>query len=118
MVILEANSAYAAGWLWGKDIMLSFIFHFDGSSTMDLSLFSVVAKFVPTSFHPSPSYDFGDLETNNGLWPGTVAEAKPLKDPGYWKEDQCFAHFLLAFSDQQSTNRAIFNGLVIEGARI
>ncbi|KAF8990302.1 hypothetical protein BDQ17DRAFT_1255953, partial [Cyathus striatus] len=33
-------------------------------------------------------------------------------------EGQHFAHFLLAFSDQQSTNRAIFNGLVIEGAHI
>ncbi|KAF8995915.1 hypothetical protein BDQ17DRAFT_1430050 [Cyathus striatus] len=66
-IILEANSVLAVGWLREKEVMLLFISHFDGSSTPNLSLFSVIAEFVPTSFHPSPSYDFGTLEASNGL---------------------------------------------------
>ncbi|KAF8987639.1 hypothetical protein BDQ17DRAFT_1258362 [Cyathus striatus] len=118
MIILEADLATTAGWLWHKAVMPSFISHFDGTSTADLSLFSIVAEFVPTSFHPSPSFDFKAMETSNDLGLGSIAEAKPLKDLGYWKEGQHFAHFLLSFSDQKSANTAIFNGLVIEGACI
>ncbi|KAF8986891.1 hypothetical protein BDQ17DRAFT_1335349 [Cyathus striatus] len=117
-IILEANSASTAGWLKEKEVIASFISHFNGSSMPNLSLFSVIAEFVPTSFHPMLSTVFDDIEVASGLKLGSIMEAKPLKDPGYWKEDQCFAHFLFAFSDQKSANQAIFHGLVVEGTRV
>ncbi|KAF9004988.1 hypothetical protein BDQ17DRAFT_1176036, partial [Cyathus striatus] len=80
--------------------------------------FSVVAEFVLTSFQPMLSTSYTELETANGLKLGSIMEAKPLKNPGYWKQGQCFAHFLFSFSDQNSANMAIFNDMVIEGARV
>ncbi|KAF8983444.1 hypothetical protein BDQ17DRAFT_1261304 [Cyathus striatus] len=95
-----------------------FISNFNGTSTPNLSLFSVVAEFVPTSFQPTPSTVYSKLEAANGLKLGSITEVKPLKDLGYWKPGQHFAHFMFSFSDQCSANRAIFNDLVIEGARV
>ncbi|KAF9000951.1 hypothetical protein BDQ17DRAFT_1168458, partial [Cyathus striatus] len=59
-------------WLKSKKVMAVFIACFDGTSVTNLSLFQVVAEFVPTTFHPTPSTNFSSLEEINSLKLGSI----------------------------------------------
>ncbi|EDQ98017.1 uncharacterized protein LACBIDRAFT_336344 [Laccaria bicolor S238N-H82] len=80
--------------------------------------FNVVAYYVPLNLDANSEKDRGEIEEMNNIPKGALTKLRWIKPPARRRPDQRFAHVIATFSDAESANRAIVNGLSICHKRV
>jgi hypothetical protein len=112
---LMANEG-AADWLRREDVKKGFIAHYGTPIKVRGQGYRVICEYVPVSFDPNAST--ASVEVVNDLPAGAIMEARYLKDPSRRPAGQRTAFVLLTFRTAKQANKALREGLIIEGKKV
>lgn len=119
-IIYEMETAEAAAWLKGNDVMDRFIAKYGGKSIIKNRAFTVVIEYVPVTIdlEENPQDTYHILEKANNLQPLSILNAKWIKPPYRRTRGQRTAHLIMGFKSQDAANQSIKEGLVVAGKRV
>ncbi|EIW80107.1 hypothetical protein CONPUDRAFT_35316, partial [Coniophora puteana RWD-64-598 SS2] len=80
--------------------------------------FLVITEFVPTSFEPSLKDRLEEVLISAGMPTSAITWAEWIKRVSKRKPGQQTAHLKMVFTSTATANRAIEEGLMIEGHRV
>src|ERR1700731_815746 len=80
--------------------------------------YEVVLEYVPVTFDPDSRDALTTVEQDNNFPHAEIAEAKYLKDIARRTPGQRTAFVLMSFRNPQHANRAISQGIIIEGKKV
>jgi hypothetical protein len=117
-VVLVLKTEEAAEWLRSERVMTRFTKELGGLVTAGAALCMVIAEYVPISFDPGATYAFARIEEDSGLETGSMREARFIKKIERRAPGQRTAHVIIGLMTPEQANRAIRNGMVIEGKKV
>jgi hypothetical protein len=117
-VIMMLKTVETATWLRGPGVLGRFAENIGGTATASPTLYMVVAEYVPVSYSPEGYKANAAVELDSGLQRGTIREARYIKKVQFRAQGQRTAHVIMGITDPEQANRAIRDGLVIEGKRV
>ncbi|KAG2049732.1 hypothetical protein BDR06DRAFT_836393, partial [Suillus hirtellus] len=80
--------------------------------------FQIIAEYVPTTFDPESKEALTEAEKRSGLSPGAIVKAKWLKPINRRNHGQRTAFCTITCATREDANKAIKQGLTIEGRKI
>ncbi|EDR06230.1 uncharacterized protein LACBIDRAFT_300515 [Laccaria bicolor S238N-H82] len=80
--------------------------------------YNVIAYYVPLNLDTNSEKDKREIKEANRIQVGVLTKIRWIKPPMRRRTDQCFAHIIITFSDAETANRAIVNGLSICHKRV
>jgi len=89
-----------------------------GMSHTQNKLLYTVTEFVPTTFDMGSNYAHLWIEQDNMLPTATMAYSKYIKLQHLRESNQKVAHIIIGFNYRKAANKAIENGLFIEGKQM
>ncbi|EDR12593.1 uncharacterized protein LACBIDRAFT_323169 [Laccaria bicolor S238N-H82] len=118
-ILVEMVTDDGAAWLASKANAEAFLQELgEKEASFKTRSFNVIAYYVPLNLDDNSEKDRGEIEEMNNIPKGTLTKLRWIKPPARRRPDQCFAHVIATFSDAESANRAIVNGLSICHKRV
>ncbi|KIJ98003.1 hypothetical protein K443DRAFT_104676 [Laccaria amethystina LaAM-08-1] len=108
-----------AAWLASKPNAEAFLQELgESEASFKTRSYNVVAYFVPLSLDTNSEKDRSEIEETNSIPKDGLMKLRWIKPPVRRHKDQLFGHVIVTFSDADSANRAIVNGLSICHKRV
>jgi hypothetical protein len=118
-VLVEMVTDEGAAWLASKTNAEAFLRELgESEASFKMRSYNVVAYYVPLSFDTNSEKDRREIEEANGMPKGVLTKIRWIKPPMRRQPDQRFAHIIATFSDAETANRVIVNGLSICHKRV
>ncbi|KIJ93049.1 hypothetical protein K443DRAFT_112668 [Laccaria amethystina LaAM-08-1] len=118
-ILVEMVTDDGAAWLASKANAEAFLRELgESEASFKTRSYNVIAYYVPLSLDPSSESHRKEIEEANGIPTGVLTKIRWIKPPMRRQPDQRFAHIIITFSDAESANRAIVNGLSICHKRV
>lgn len=118
-VLVEMATDEGAAWLASKPNAVAFLRELgESEASFKARSHNVVAYYVPLSLDTNSDKDRKEIEEVNNIPEGGLTKIRWIKPPMRRRPDQRFAHIIATFSDVDSANRAIANGLTICNKRV
>ena len=117
-VILMMKTIEAAAWLRNPGVIGRFTEKMGGTATASATLYMIVAEYVPVSYSPEGYKVNAAVEENSGLNRGAIQEVRYIKQIHRRAQGQRMAHVMMGITDPEQANKAIRQGLIIEGKRV
>jgi hypothetical protein len=111
-------SVAAATWLRQDDVRKSFIDHYGSPVSVRNQGYVTIFEYIPVSFIPESRNSQAAVETVNELGAGAILDARYLKDPAKRNPNQKTAFVQITFRAPHLANKALRQGLIIEGKRV
>lgn len=80
--------------------------------------YTVRAKLVPTSHDVNSEWERGRIEEVNHLERGSIKNTKWIKPPEWRRLNQQTAFLYMDFNTPEAANKAIRNGIIVQGKRV
>ena len=118
-VLVEMVTDEGAAWLASKTNAEAFLRELgESEASFKTRSYNVIAYYVPLSLNTSSEKDRKEIEEANGIPEGSLTKIRWIKPPARRRTDQRFAHAIATFSDADTANRSIVNGLTICNKRV
>ena len=118
-ILVEMVTDEGAAWLATKTNAEAFLRELGESEAFfKTRSYNVIAYYVPLNLDTGSEKDRREIEETNGMPEGCLTKVRWIKPPARRRTDQRFAHVIATFSDADSANRAIVNGLTICNKRV
>ncbi|EDR03021.1 uncharacterized protein LACBIDRAFT_331988 [Laccaria bicolor S238N-H82] len=118
-ILVEMVTDDGVAWLASKANAEAFLQELgETEASFKTRSFNVVAYYVPLNLDANSEKDRGEIEEMNNIPKGALTKLRWIKPPARRRPDQRFAHVIATFSDAESANRAIVNGLSICHKRV
>ncbi|EIW86218.1 hypothetical protein CONPUDRAFT_43259, partial [Coniophora puteana RWD-64-598 SS2] len=101
-----------------EDTRKAFAEGFAPNAVVKPPVFVVITEFVPVSFDPSSKEEVEEVLASSGLPVGGVTWAEWIKRVARRKPGQRTAHLKTAFTSATMANKAIEEGMMVEGRRV
>jgi hypothetical protein len=118
-ILVEMATDEGAAWLASKPNAEAFLQELgESEASFKTRSYNVVAYFVPLSLDTNSEKDRSEIEETNNIPKDSLMKLRWIKPPVRRHKDQLFGHVIVTFSDADSANRAIVNGLSICHKRV
>jgi hypothetical protein len=118
-ILVEMVTDEGAAWLASKTNAEAFLQELgESEASFKLRSYNVIAYFVPLNLDTNNEKDRREIEETNNVPKGVLTKIRWIKPPMRRQPDQRFAHIIITFSDAETANRAIVNGLSICHKRV
>jgi len=118
-ILVEMVTDEGAAWLASKTNAEAFLRELgESEASFKTRSFNVIAYYVPLNLDTNSEKDKKEIEETNGIPEGSLAKLRWIKPPARRRVDQLYAHVIATFSDADTANRAIVNGLTICNKRV
>lgn len=118
-ILVEMVTDDGTAWLASKANAEAFLRELgEPEASFKTRSYNVIAYYVPLSLDPSSEKDRKEIEETNGIPTGVLTKIRWIKPPMRRRPDQRLAHVIITFSDADTANRAIVNGLSICHKRV
>ena len=118
-ILVEMVTDEGAAWLASKPNAEAFLRELgETEASFKTRSFNVVAYYVPLNLDTNSEKDRIEIEEANNIPKGGLTKIRWIKPPARRRTDQRYAHVIITFSDADSANRAIVNGLSICHKRV
>ncbi|KAF9490684.1 hypothetical protein BDN71DRAFT_1511091 [Pleurotus eryngii] len=114
-VTLLMGSAESRLWLSQTLATEAFMAGFHCMSKVRTPMLTVVAEYVATRFAPGDQGSLRLIEQSAGLQEKSIKSASWIKPEERRSASQQYAHMKMKFTDRQQVNKAIWDGIFIEG---
>ena len=118
-ILVEMVTDEGAAWLALKANAEAFLLELgESEASFKTRSFNVIAYYVPLTLDTNSIKDRQEIEETNSIPKDGLTKLRWIKPPIRRREDQRFAHIIATFSDAETANRAIVNGLSICHKRV
>ena len=118
-ILVEMVTDEGAAWLATKTNAGAFLRELGESEAFfKMRSYNVIAYYVLLNLDTASEKDRREIEETNGMPEGCLTKVRWIKPPARRRTDQRYAHVIATFSDADSANRAIVNGLTICNKRV
>ena len=118
-ILVEMVTDEGAAWLASKANAEAFLRELgEAEASFKTRSFNVIAYYVPLNLDTNSEKDRREIEEMNSIPKDGLTKLRWIKPPARRRTDQRFAHIIATFSDAESANRAIVNGLSICHKRV
>ena len=118
-ILVEMVTDEGAAWLASKVNAEAFLRELgETEASFKTRSYNVIAYYVPLNLDPNSDKDRKEIEELNNMPEGSLTKLRWIKPPTRRRLDQRFAHVIATFSDADTANRAIVNGLTICHKRV
>ena len=118
-ILVEMVTDEGAVWLALKANAEAFLLELgESEASFKTRSFNVIAYYVPLTLDTNSIKDRQEIEETNSIPKDGLTKLRWIKPPIRRREDQRFAHVIATFSDAETANRAIVNGLSICHKRV
>ena len=118
-ILVEMVTDEGAAWIASKANAEAFLRELgEAEASFKTRPFNVIAYYVPLSLDTNSDKDRREIEEMNSIPKDGLTKLRWIKPPARRRTDQRFAHVIATFSDAESANRAIVNGLSICHKRV
>jgi hypothetical protein len=117
-LLIEMKNEEAALWLQQNDVAEAFTTEIKQAIVIKKWAHNTIAFFVPLTFDPDNSTNIEEILETNDLNPDAILKTKWAKAPERRLPSQTSGHLLISFSDPDTANKAILNGLIICNKRV
>ncbi|KAH7903837.1 hypothetical protein BJ138DRAFT_971929, partial [Hygrophoropsis aurantiaca] len=117
-ILLELESREAANWLNSSFTRDIFVQKFLPGAVIKGRNLQVIAEGVPISLNPDSEQSLTEIAEKSGLDEFSITKARWIKPLQRRSPQQKNAHIILTFSSKEAANKAIRQGLNIEGKRV
>jgi len=115
-VVYELDKPETARWVRREKAI--FTAGFGRTAVVKERAISVIVKFVPIAHSPDALAENRRIEHDSGVGEGALLSTRWIKPPQRCVEGQKVAHLIVRFRNNEDTNLAIRDGLVIAGKRV
>jgi len=118
-ILVEMVTDEGAAWLASKTNTEAFLQELGESEAFfKTRSYNIIAYYVPLNLDTSSEKGRREIEESNGMPEGCLTKIRWIKPPARRRTDQLYAHVIATFSDVDTANRAIVNGLTICNKRV
>jgi hypothetical protein len=117
-LLIEMKNEEATTWLQQEDISKAFTAELNQMATFKKRAHNVIAFFVPLTLDPDNPTNIEEIQETNDLNPHDIIKAKWAKAPERRLPSQTSGHLIVSFSNPDTANKAILNGLIICNKRV
>ena len=118
-ILVEMATDEGATWLASKTNAEAFLQELgESEASFKMRSYNVVTYYVPLNLDTSSEKDKREIEEANGIPKGVLTKIRWIKPPTRRQANQLFAHTIITFSDAETANRAIVEGLSICHKRV
>ena len=118
VVLLEMSSKQGAKWLSNHLNRTDFIIHFNIDAQILEPTYKTKIEFVPVSLEVDNPFHHRDIESASDLPDNTISKITWMHKPTERKPQQKVAHTFLTFNSPEAANKAIGEGLTIDGKKV
>jgi hypothetical protein len=117
-ICFELNSQHNTDWLRKKDNQNTFLHLFGANMSFIDKAYRTIVEFIPITLNSSTQISIRGVENTSGLTKESLKSIKWIKPPQFHKPKQRVAHAVVAFSMCKDANKALQDGLSIEGRKV
>jgi hypothetical protein len=117
-VVLMLKTVETVTWLRHLVTLRKFAEKMGGTTTASATLYMVVAEYVPVAYSPEGYKAHAKIEEDSGLRRGAIQEARYIKKIEWRAQGQRSAHVMMGLTDPEQANKAIRDGIVVEGKKV
>ena len=118
-ICLELNAQENAEWLKGKKTNQdAFLQLFGTNASFVPKTYKAVVEFVPITLNADLPSSIRSIEGASNLDNETLKAINWIKPPRFRKPNQRVAHAIVSFASREAANKALRNGLNIEGKKV
>lgn len=118
IIILELSSKEGARWLSTHKNKLDFIDRFNPDIQILEPSFKTKAEFIPVTLEAENRSHLREIETTSDLPANSITKVVWMRHPTSRKPHQRVAHAFITFNSPEAANKAIRDGLSIEGKKV
>ena len=118
-ILVEMVMDEGATWLASKMNTEAFLRELgESEASFKTRSYNVIAYYVPLNLDTNSEKDRREIEEANGIPKDILMKIRWIKPPTRRRVDQHLGHAIITFSDTETANRAIVNGLSICHKRV
>jgi hypothetical protein len=118
-ILVEMVTDEGAMWLASKANTEAFLQELgESEASFKMRLYNVVTYYVPLNLDTNREKDRKEIEEANNIPGGVLTKIRWIKPPMQRRTDQRCSHIIATFSDAETANRAVVNGLSICNKRV
>ncbi|EDQ99743.1 uncharacterized protein LACBIDRAFT_315285 [Laccaria bicolor S238N-H82] len=118
-ILIEMATDEGVAWLATKPNAESFLRELgETEASFKTRSYNIIAYYVPLNLDTNSEKDRREIKEANNFPKGAIMKLRWIKPPARRRTDQRFAHVFVTFSDADSANWAIVNGLSICNKRV
>jgi hypothetical protein len=118
-ILVEMVTDEGATWLASKANTEAFLRELgESEASFKMRSYNVIAYYVPLNLDTNSEKDRKEIEEANNIPRGVLTKIRWIKPPMRRRTDQRCGHIIVTFSDAETANRAIVNGLSICNKRV
>ncbi|KAK0232569.1 hypothetical protein IW262DRAFT_1499115, partial [Armillaria fumosa] len=117
-IIYTLNSDEAATWLREPVALENMAQAVGEGNSLSLQLNNVIVPFAPTTIDTENRDTWRNIETSSELAIGTIRSVQFLKPVEHHQQGQREAHLVVGFDSREQANKAIREGIIIEGKEL
>ncbi|KAF8219610.1 hypothetical protein L208DRAFT_992928, partial [Tricholoma matsutake] len=112
-MLVKAEDDKSATWLCSEANILHMECKLETSIVIESHNYSSMAYFIPLTFNAMERSHIEEVAETNNLPKDSIKKCRWAKAPEQHNPNQTVGHIIITFTDPDSTNQAILNGLVI-----
>ncbi|KAF8227146.1 hypothetical protein L208DRAFT_1298073 [Tricholoma matsutake] len=112
-LLIEAGDDKSTAWLCSEVNILHMECESGTSILPEACNYNIMAYFVPLTCDVIEKSHIEEVTESNSLSKDSINKCRWAKAPGWQNPNQSVGHMIITFTDPNSTNKAILNGLVI-----
>ena len=112
-LLIEASDSKSAEWLRSEANILHMECELGTTILTEMRNYNAMAYFVPLTFSAADKSHLEEVTETNDLPNGSISKCRWAKAPERRSPNQTVGHVVITFTDPDSANKAILNGLVI-----
>ena len=118
IIILEMSNKEGAKWLSDPSNKLDFIDRFNPDSKILEPSFKTKVEFIPITLDAESPLHHRDIEIVSDLPPNSIRRISWMCNLASCKPHQKVTHMFITFNSPEAANKAVRNGLRIEGKKV
>ena len=118
-ILVEMATDEGVAWLASKTNAEAFLWELgETKASFKMRLFKVITYYVSLNLDTNNKKDRKEIKETNSIPEGVLTKIRWIKPPTQRRLDQHLAHAIITFSDADTANRTIINGLSICHKRV